>query len=300
MQSIKFRPVSVLFVTCIMITFELTRYRACAPDTRVTSTGTQAKYLKLMEMALTGSLHDETGRCNGFKDCNITQLLPYDPELRRIGNDWPPFGHTMVGHLRLQNIKNLIDEIVVKRVPGDFAELGVWRGGSCIYAKAVFNVHEQHNRRVYVFDAFDSLRNYGISAKYLSTSEATVRHNFNKYGVLDDRVVFIKGLFKTSVPDFRRSHSQTKIAVLRLDGNFYDSHQDALYYLYELVPVGGYVIFDDIRSHPAVQQSWTDFQQDQGFSETLINVDNHAAYFMKTKKVKVNFAFFKPPRDVNV
>lgn len=252
-----------------------------------------------MEMALTGSLTDEAGRCKSFKGCNVTELLPYDAKLRQFGDDWPPFGHTMVGHVRLQNIKTLIEAIVAKNVPGDFAELGVWRGGSCIFAKAVFDTLGQHDRVVYVFDAFESLPGYGSASSFIKTSEETVRHNFQKYGVLDDNVAFIRGLFKDTLPNFRTYHPRTSIAILRLDGNFYDSHQDALYYLYELVPIGGCVIFDDIMSHAAVQQCWADFQKDHGFTEKLVPVDRHAAYFMKTRDFKVDFSFFKPPRDSN-
>ena len=93
------------------------------------------------------------------------------------------------------------------------------------------------------------------------------------------------------------------IAVLRLDGNFYDSHQDALYALYEAVPVGGYVIFDDIRSHVAVKEAWADFCKDQGIVEKLELVDDtdpNGAWFKKSRAVVVDHAKRRPNRDVNV
>jgi cobalamin biosynthesis Co2+ chelatase CbiK len=105
------------------------------------------------------------------------------------------------------------------------------------------------------------------SASFLQTFKDTVRHNFAKYGVLDDRVRFVKGLLKDTVPSLSRNIINTELAVLRVDGNFYDSHQDALY---GLVPVGGHVIVDAIRSHPAVEQCWKDVQKDQGVTEELV------------------------------
>jgi hypothetical protein len=202
------------------------------------------KYLHLVEMAVTGSLTDEAGRCNTAAMCRLDILLPYNATTRREGDDFPPFGHTMVGHLRLHNIRDLIKAVVRDNVPGDFAELGVWRGGSCIYAKAVLDVMAEDTRNVLVFDAFESISTYGVvMSQYLQTSVAAVEHNFAKYGLLDDHVKFFKGLFKDTVPTFRQQHNGSKIAILRIDGNFYDSYQDALYHLYELVPVGGYVIF---------------------------------------------------------
>ena len=46
------------------------------------------------------------------------------------GQDWPKAGYTMVGLARLGNIAKLVLDVVSNQIPGDFAELGVWRGGS--------------------------------------------------------------------------------------------------------------------------------------------------------------------------
>ena len=58
--------------------------------------------------------------------------------------------------------------------------------------------------------------------------------------------------------------------MLRLDGNFYETPLLALHCLYDLVPVGGFVIFDDIRSHPPVAQAWKDFSEAAGVSEEVM------------------------------
>ena len=101
-----------------------------------------------------------------------------------------------------------------------------------------------------MFDAFEELPGYGNDAKstFLGVTEAAVRHNFAKYGLLDDGVVFHRGLFLETLPAFRKAADEAgmKLAILRIDGNFYDSYADALYHLYELVPVGGIVIFDGV------------------------------------------------------
>ena len=72
-----------------------------------------------------------------------------------------------------------------------------------------------------------------------------------------------------------------------------------MYYLYERVPVGGYVIFDDVMSHPAAMRFWNDFQADQGVVEKLIRIDLHSAYFRKTRGVKVNMTRMHAPQDAN-
>lgn len=248
-------------------------------------------FAHLLENAVTGSLYDEAGRC-GNDDCS--KILPYDSALRKRGNDWPVIGHTMVGHLRIQNVRIAVEEVVRNRIPGDFVEMGVWRGGVCIYARLLLDFMNQRHRLVHLFDAFENLPGYGNSTKYLAVSEADVRRNFNKYGALHN-TYFYKGLFRDTVKNAKIQ----KISILRIDGNFYDSYQDALYYFYESVPVGGIVIFDDILSHSMVMRCWLDFKSEQKLIENLTVIDDHSAWFKKKKHVHINFSFFRRPQDSN-
>ena len=93
-----------------------------------------------------------------------------------------------------------------------------------------------------------------------------------------------------------------KLAVLRVDGNFHDSYQDALYYLYGFVPVGGFVIFDDVFSHKGAMQAWNEFNKDHGLPEELTRIDIYiyiyvyiySGYFRKTRSVSVDFTKMRP------
>ena len=204
----------------------------------------------------------------------------------------------MVGVVRLMNVAMLLKSVVGENIRGAFAELGVWRGGTCIFARKFFDLLSEGGRRVEVFDAFESLPGYDTNADFLMNSQASVEENFRLADASLRRTHFHKGLFKDSVPAFSRE-SSGNIAVLRVDGNFYDSYQDAMYYLYERVPVGGYVIFDDIMSHRAVMRFWNDFQADQGVVETLHQIDLHSAYFRKTQTVKIDMSRMHAPQDAN-
>ncbi|CAK9065206.1 unnamed protein product [Durusdinium trenchii] len=115
---------------------------------------------------------------------------------------------------------------------------------------------------------------------------------FQLYNVFDSKVHFYKGLFKDTLPGFYANHTNSalKLAVLRVDGNFHDFYQDALYYLYSFVSVGGFVIFDDVYSHPGAMQAWKEFKEDHGLPEDLTRIDLHSGYFRKTRSVSVNFA----------
>ena len=72
-----------------------------------------------------------------------------------------------------------------------------------------------------------------------------------------------------------------------------------MYHLYDYVPVGEFVIFDDIMSHPAVMRFWLDFKKDQKIPETLTQIDMHSAYFRKVKAVQIDLSLARPPQDVN-
>ena len=282
---------------------------------------TAARLLRVLEGAVVGTLFSaQIGRCGGGAGgCALGSVQPFVAEDRRGGQDWPPVAHTMVGELRLQNVREAVEAVVRLGVPGDFAELGVWRGGVCVYAKAVLDLLCEGRgapgiaeggrgaRDVIVFDAFEDIpgyESYGGITKYLSVSEELVRGAFEKYGVGTDGVVFVKGLFKDSLPGFREARIKAggkPIAVLRVDGNFYDSHQDTLYYLYDFVPVGGVVIFDDY-THVEAREAWDDFQKDQGFDESVTKIelpDKNGAWFVKTRSVEVDFSKMRPARDCN-
>eukprot|EP00439_Symbiodinium_sp_Y106_P035080 s4146_g4.t1 len=234
--------------------------------------------VRLLALSLTGSLRPDR------------RDFPY--ARRFCGGDHPlNHGYTMVGMLRMQNVAQLVLDVVQHDIPGGFVEAGVWRGGTCIFAKALFNLLGEVRREVHLFDAFEAMGTYGKKAERLHVDLESVQKNFELFGVRDERVKYHQGLFKETMRQFWQDHSKSdqKIAILRIDANFYDSHQDALYYLYNFVPVGGYVIFDDLFSLPDVGRVWREFRLDQNLTERIIRIDRHSGYFKKARMVPVDF-----------
>ena len=75
------------------------------------------------------------------------------------------------------------------------------------------------------------------------------------------------------------------LAILRMDGDFYESTRDALVNLYDRLSVGGYAIVDDYG-----EDSWTycrkavdEFREERGLDEPLVKVDSKCAYWRKAK-----------------
>lgn len=306
------------------------------------------KYLELIELSVTGSLlpPDTRGECHPDRPvklphgrkvtdrnvgtCYAVNTDSFNMHRRLIGRDWPTHGVTMVGHARLRNIRHCIEHALAADVQGDFVELGVWRGGASIYARAVLNVLGQHRRTVRLFDIFGLIEGYGPATEFLAVKLPAVKANFETYDV-QAGVTYHLGLFNQSLPQFYQDHKSDpsmRVAVLRIDGNFYESYQDALYYMYpraaqtdhmhlcdlldsllgplcnrwDFVPVGGFVIFDDfVRGSEApgsLGRFWFDFKRAHGLNEELLAIDWASSFFQKVTNVKVDWGAYARDRKL--
>src|SRR5712692_8549244 len=81
----------------------------------------------------------------------------FDPKRHERGEIWPVIGFTMVGALRLDNIRTCIEKVITENIPGDFIECGVWRGGASIFARAVFKAYGVTDRKVWLADSFQGM-----------------------------------------------------------------------------------------------------------------------------------------------
>ena len=215
-----------------------------------------------------------------------------DPETRQNGLDWPSNADTMIGVKRLDNIQECVFDILKNNVDGDFIETGVWRGGAVIFMQALLKVFNVQNKKVWVADSFEGLPKpnealYPVdtgdihhTVKALSISLDTVQNNFKKYHLLDDNVVFLKGWFKDTLP----GAPIKKLALLRLDGDMYESTMDALTHLYPKLSVGGYCIIDDWGAVPACQRAVIDYREKNGITEGIKIIDWAGAYWKKEEK----------------
>jgi O-methyltransferase len=244
-------------------------------------------YLSLMERCLTGTI---------YEDAPLSALgqKNYDAELREYGWDWPSNAHTMIGVKRLHNVRFLLEQCLAKKIPGDFVETGVWRGGACILAKAVLSAHNIHDRKVWLADSFEGLPAPNAELYPADTGDKfhtfkelvvdldTVRNNFKKYGLLDDNVQFLKGWFSNTLP----KAPITSIAVLRLDGDMYESTIDALNSLYPKVSHLGYIVVDDYHVVPACKTAVHDYLSKHSISAQLQEIDGVGVFWQKNASSK--------------
>jgi hypothetical protein len=213
-------------------------------------------------------------------------------ETRAVGNDWPPHAETMVGLARLANVRELTQAALADGVRGDLVETGVWRGGTAIYMRAVLAAAGDTGRSVVACDSFEGLPEADAERfpmdvplrlhehPQLAVGLDGVRANFARYGLLDDQVRFVPGWFRDTLP--KLATELDAIAVLRLDGDMYESTIDALAHLEPLVPPGGYVIVDDYGGIEACRQAVTDHRAAHGITDEIHPVDWTAVWWRKS------------------
>lgn len=115
--------------------------------------------------------------------------------------------------------------------------------------------------------------------KHFSAGLEDVKNNFRAFGLLDSQVEFLKGWFCDTLPGAPIG----SLAVMRLDGDYYESTMDGLTNLYDKLSVGGYVIIDDYG-----EDDWTycrkavdEFRAARGITDPLLTVDRCCSYWQR-------------------
>jgi O-methyltransferase len=248
------------------------------------------RYLNLLERAVLHTLYHPTDRGEppqfareaaetaARKSGSLVIRPP--AKARAEGRDWPIYALTMVGTERLRNVRRCVESVLAERVPGDLIEAGCWRGGVGIFMRGILEAHGDRNRSVWLADSFEGLpapneRDYPADAGDLShTGERLavplegVRRNFRRFGLLDERVRFLEGWFRDTLPRV----SGGRWAVVRLDGDLYESTMDGLVNLYPGLSVGGYLIIDDFAL-PSCRAAVEDFRREHGITEEIERID---------------------------
>ena len=240
-------------------------------------------YLELMQACLTGSIYRDTSQAPFGPST-------FDSHLREHGLDWPGHAQTMIGVKRLANLRMLTESVIADNVPGDLIETGVWRGGACILMRAVLYANNVTDRCVWGADSFEGLPvanelQYPADAgsdlhiyEQLAVSLDEVQENFRAYGLLDEQTKFLKGWFKDTLP----TAPIGQLALMRLDGDMYESTMDALTNLYPKLSHQGYVIIDDYHVVPACKAAVSDYCSKNGIKPEIIEIDGVGVYWRKS------------------
>jgi O-methyltransferase len=203
--------------------------------------------------------------------------------------NYTELSHTMIGMKRLDNIQRCMETVLRDDIPGDFIETGVWRGGATIFMRGVLAAYDVLDRSVWVADSFEGVpppthpedAGFDLSRRefpVLAVSRRQVAELFERYDLLDRQVKFLEGWFK----DTLAAAPINRLAILRLDGDLYESTMDALNPLYDKVERGGFIIVDDYGSCPPCARAINDFRAARGIAEAMVDIDDQSIYWRKS------------------
>lgn len=204
----------------------------------------------------------------------------------------------MVGLKRLDNLEMLLRRLEAHKVTCDLIECGVWRGGVSLFMRGLLKAHGITNRTVHLVDSFDGLPKASTDydedtwriSKYLKIPLPIVQGAFERYGLLDSQVQFHKSLFRESLPAFRTA-STSCIALLRMDGDMYESTIDILYNLVDLMSLGACIVVDD-KTIPFRQRAVKDFWDTHAIAPTIHAIDAASIYFCLEDRVSLDTAWY--------
>ena len=201
--------------------------------------------------------------------------------------------YTVTSIERVSALLDSVKYVINNKIEGDFVECGVWKGGSCMLMSKELIEQNDLNRKIWLYDTFDGMTQptdadieaeTGIKGKaLLSNVEKTteklnmwayspieeVRKNMKETNYPVDNIKYIKG----KVEDTLKSNIPNKIALLRLDTDWYESTKIELEVLYPLITKGGVLIIDDYGHFEGAKRAVDDYFQKINQQPLLNRID---------------------------
>lgn len=248
----------------------------------------RARYLDLLERSILNSIYGESKLEMTVQ--GVLQRVRHPYLTRRGAFSWPSRAHSMIGEKRLRNVRELVERTLNENVPGDYIETGVWRGGACIMMRGVLEAYGVRDRCVICADSFEGLpkpdaenfpadrRDRLFAFEELAVPVEAVRKNFAAYDLLDEQVVFLKGFFKDTLPNL----GQRRFALIRLDGDMYESTMEALVNLYDRLSDNGFVIIDDYGGLRNCRKAVHDFLDRRNLKPQIKTIDDSGVWWQKS------------------
>jgi hypothetical protein len=219
---------------------------------------------------------------------SVLGTLYYNPNNPNNRNIIRSLRKTCCSEDAVNALKYCMQEVEKNRISGDFLEAGVWAGGMTIFMKAFIEAYSNKTRNLWVLDSFkgwpvvnddpDAKQCNNQNIPWVMVSLETVKSNFSKYDLLDNRINFIEGFFSETLP----SISVGQLAILRLDSDLYASTMESLNALYPKLAVGGYVIIDDYGCFNSCDRAVNEYREQHNINDKMVKQGSVGVYWQKT------------------
>lgn len=171
--------------------------------------------------------------------------------------------YTLTSPERVNTLIEAVKYIVANRIDGSFVECGVWKGGSAMAMALILKELGDDSRDIYLYDTFSgmsapadvdiSLHGDKAHEKFCETKISVnasdwclapleeVKENVFNTGYPREKLHFIQGKVENTIP----KNLPERIALLRLDTDWYKSTKHELTHLFPLLKPYGVIILDD-------------------------------------------------------
>ncbi|HVO49250.1 MAG TPA: TylF/MycF/NovP-related O-methyltransferase [Steroidobacteraceae bacterium] len=199
--------------------------------------------------------------------------------------------YTMTSPERLFALCEAVRYVVRAGIEGAVVECGVWRGGSMMAAARTLTECGVADRDLYLFDTFEGMpepgdRDVSIAGEHASALAAQgqrseddlfwcyaplerVRSALAATGYPSSKVHFVPGRVEDTIP----AAAPERIALLRLDTDWYDSTRHELECLYPRLMRGGVLILDDYGHWQGARQAADEYLARHGGKLLLNRID---------------------------
>jgi len=199
--------------------------------------------------------------------------------------------YTMTPKLRIYSLMEAVRYVINNHVPGSFVECGIWKGGSIMTIAKTLNNLGISDREIYLFDTFEGMTkptevdiaHTGIPASelfekariddnssYLSRAELDeVKSNVFSTGYNKNKFHFVKGKVEDTLP----TKAPSKIALLRLDTDLYESTHHELVHLFPLISSGGVLLIDDYGHMQGAKKAVDEYISSNNIPIFLVSID---------------------------
>ena len=202
-------------------------------------------------------------------------LVPVDAEGHRF--PWSNGCYTGIGTSGLNNLRFCCQQVISDCVPGDFLEAGVWRGGAAIAMASISKYYNQ-NRTIWLLDSFQGMPPLNTDCPHEVTDYSSmtglavpVTEVVDAFRIFDvaERAIFVPGWLTDTLPGL----PVQRLAVLRLDTDYYESTLASLVRLYPLVSPGGWTIVDDYDCVPGAKTATDQYREAEHITDQMYRMN---------------------------
>jgi O-methyltransferase len=237
------------------------------------------------------------GLANRFGYDVIRRVPPFPDDEREIMAKVRPF--TMTDDAALSGLIHATRYITRNRIEGDIVECGVWRGGSMMAAAYTLLALGDTTRSLHLFDTYEGMSApterdidpRGRQAQALLQADqsnkstdiwayasfADVRQNMHATGYPQERIHYVQGKVEDTLPQ----QMPTKIALLRLDTDWYESTAHELKHLYPNLSPNAVLILDDYGYWAGARQATDEYFSKLDFKPFLHRLNHPARLLIK-------------------